>query len=60
MGISVPFFKKHAHSSYLKGLEETGITLDKIPSINQMNKKMSQFGWGAVAVRGFIPPWAFM
>jgi len=60
MGISVPFFKKHAHSSYLKGLEETGITLDKIPSINQMNKKMSQFGWGVVAVRGFIPPWAFM
>jgi phenylalanine-4-hydroxylase len=25
-----------------------------------MNAKMSTFGWGAVAVRGFIPPWAFM
>ena len=29
MGISVPFFKKHAHSSYLIGLQETGITIDK-------------------------------
>ena len=60
MGISVPFFKKHAHSSYLIGLQETGITIDKIPSIDGMNSKMSKFGWGAVAVRGFIPPWAFM
>ena len=60
MGISVPFFKKHAHSSYLVGLKETGITIDKIPSIDEMNAKMSKFGWGAVAVRGFIPPWAFM
>ena len=60
MGISVPFFKKHAHSSYLIGLQETGITIDKIPSIDEMNSKMSKFGWGAVAVRGFIPPWAFM
>ena len=25
-----------------------------------MNEKLSNFGWGAVAVRGFIPPWAFM
>ena len=25
-----------------------------------MNEKMSKIGWGAVPVRGFIPPWAFM
>jgi phenylalanine-4-hydroxylase len=25
-----------------------------------MNKKMSRIGWGAVPVRGFIPPWVFM
>ncbi len=60
MNISIPFFKKHAHHSYLEGLRETGITLNKIPSIDNMNKKMSKIGWGAVAVRGFIPPWAFM
>ena len=60
MNISIPFFKKHAHSSYIEGLSKTGITLDKIPSIENMNKKMSNIGWGAVPVRGFIPPWAFM
>ena len=60
MDISVPFFKKYAHSSYYDGLNETGITFNKIPSINKMNEKMSKIGWGAVPVRGFIPPWAFM
>ncbi len=60
MGISIPFFKKHAHQSYYDGLHKTGITFDKIPSIKTMNKKMSKIGWGAVPVRGFIPPWAFM
>tara|TARA_B100000212_G_scaffold113783_1_gene84808 strand:- start:4083 stop:5282 length:1200 start_codon:yes stop_codon:yes gene_type:complete len=60
MDISVPFFKKYAHSSYYDGLNKTGITFDKIPSINKMNEKMSKIGWGAVPVRGFIPPWAFM
>tara|TARA_B100001113_G_scaffold83946_1_gene66775 strand:- start:1381 stop:2595 length:1215 start_codon:yes stop_codon:yes gene_type:complete len=60
MDISIPFFKKHAHQSYYDGLNKTGITLDKIPSIKNMNEKMSKIGWGAVPVRGFIPPWAFM
>ena len=60
MNISIPFFKKHAHSSYYDGLNKTGITFDKIPSIEIMNEKMSIIGWGAVPVRGFIPPWAFM
>tara|TARA_Y100001970_G_scaffold183307_1_gene222929 strand:- start:484 stop:1692 length:1209 start_codon:yes stop_codon:yes gene_type:complete len=60
MDISVPFFKKYAHSSYFEGLNITGITFDKIPSIQNMNEKMSKIGWGAVPVRGFIPPWAFM
>ena len=60
MDISIPFFKKHAHSSYFEGLNKTGITFNKIPSIKDMNEKMSKIGWGAVPVRGFIPPWAFM
>jgi len=60
MNISIPFFKKHAHSSYFEGLNKTGISFNKIPSIKNMNKKMSKIGWGAVPVRGFIPPWAFM
>ena len=60
MEISIPFFKKHAHHTYFKGLKKTGITFDKIPSIERMNYKMNKFGWGAVAVRGFIPPAIFM
>ena len=60
MKISIPFFKKYAHHSYFDGLKKTGITFDRIPSIENMNKKMNQFGWGAVAVRGFIPPEIFM
>ena len=60
MDISIPFFKRHAHHSYYDGLRKTGISFDRIPSISDMNKKLSNFGWGAVAVRGFIPPWAFM
>ena len=60
MDISIPFFKKHAHHSYFEGLQKTGITLNKIPSIKYMNEKMSEFGWGAVAVRGFVPPEIFM
>ena len=54
------FFTEHAHPSYLNGLELTGIPLDRIPKVAEMNEKLSQFGWGAVCVRGFIPPLAFL
>ena len=60
MRISKAFFEKHAHISYLEGLKKTGITIDRIPHVNDMDYKLSQFGWGAVCVRGFIPPAAFM
>ena len=60
MKISTKFFKEHAHSSYLEGLEKTGITINKIPDIDLINKKLNYFGWSAVCVRGFIPPNAFM
>tara|TARA_B100000029_G_scaffold90255_1_gene80074 strand:+ start:795 stop:2525 length:1731 start_codon:yes stop_codon:yes gene_type:complete len=60
MMVSVPFFKKNAHPIYLKGLKQTGIPLDKIPRVDDMDKKLDKFGWGAVAVQGFIPPSAFM
>ena len=60
MYISVPFYKEHAHPVYLEGLQKTGIPLDQIPNINSMDQKLDTFGWGAVAVKGFIPPTAFM
>ena len=48
-----------AHESYLKGLAATGIGLERIPSLDEMNLKLAQIGWSAVAVRGFIPPAVF-
>ena len=60
MKISISFFKKNADSSYLKGLKKTGVTIDKIPKIKEINKALIKIGWQAVCVRGFIPPHAFM
>lgn len=60
MLISIPFFKKHAHPVYLEGLTKTGIPIDRIPHVKEMDEKLDKFGWGAVAVKGFIPPAAFM
>lgn len=54
------FLSRNAHSSYLGGLEKTGITIDRIPSISEISEKLKAFGWQAVPVSGFIPPAAFM
>jgi phenylalanine-4-hydroxylase len=48
-----------AHPRYLAGLAETGIDVERIPSIDEMNLKLARAGWSAVAVRGFIPPAVF-
>lgn len=48
-----------AHPAYREGLAATGISVDRIPSIAEMNEKLGRFGWGAVCVDGFIPPRAF-
>lgn len=48
-----------AHESYLRGLEATGIGLDRIPSLDEMNEPLARLGWRAVAVRGFVPPAVF-
>jgi phenylalanine-4-hydroxylase len=58
--ISNAFFAKHAHQKYLDGLSETGISVDRIPLIEEMDQCLRQFGWQAVAVSGFIPPAVFM
>ena len=57
---NVDFLKKHAHESYLDGLQKTGISIDTIPHINDMNERLSLIGWRAVVVDGFVPPAAFM
>ena len=49
-----------AHSSYLTGLEKTGVSIQEIPNMYGMNRILKEIGWAAVAVDGFIPPNAFM
>ena len=60
MKINVDFFTSNGHKSYIEGLEGTGISLEEIPRIEDMDNKLSEIGWGAVCVRGFIHPQAFM
>lgn len=57
---NVDYLSKVAHHSYLDGLKKTGIEIDNIPSMYGMNRILSEIGWAAVAVDGFIPPNAFM
>jgi phenylalanine-4-hydroxylase len=49
-----------AHLVYLEGLARTGIDLERIPHIEQMNRCLQNIGWRAVVVDGFIPPAIFM
>lgn len=58
--ISRAFFSRAAHQKYLDGLKETGISVDRIPKIEEMDECLKAHGWRAVAVNGFIPPAAFM
>ena len=60
MEVSKSFFKDHAHKAYLQGLLNTGVSIDCIPNINDMDKKLNAIDWRAVPVRGFLPPTIFM
>ncbi len=48
-----------AHPAYANGLPETGISVERIPRVEEMDECLGEYGWGAVAVDGFIPPRAF-
>ncbi len=54
------YLPKVSHGSYIKGLMQTGISIDTIPHMYGMNRILRKIGWAAVAVDGFIPPSAFM
>lgn len=49
-----------AEHAYFDGLAKTGIGLDAIPRIEEMNTCLSELGWRAVVVDGFLPPAVFM
>lgn len=54
------FLKNHAHPFYLEGLKKTGITIDKIPKISDIDQALQKIAWQARPVSGFIPPSIFM
>ena len=48
--------ERSAHPAYARGLSQTGMSVERIPSIADMDSCLSDFGWGAVCVAGCIPP----
>ncbi len=52
--------KNRAHPVYFDGLSRTGISVEHIPSVDEMNNCLDKLGWQAIVVDGFIPPQAFM
>jgi phenylalanine-4-hydroxylase len=52
--------KNIAYYPYIPGLKKAGLTIEKIPSLQEMNNALAKIGWGAVTVDGFIPSAAFM
>jgi len=54
------YLKDVAYYPYIPGLQKAGLTIERIPRLQEMNDALAQIGWGAVTVDGFIPPAAFM
>lgn len=54
------YLKNVAYYPYIPGLEQAGLSIEKIPHLQEMNDALGKIGWGAVTVDGFIPPVAFM
>jgi phenylalanine-4-hydroxylase len=60
MKIASDFFAETAHKKYLEGLTETGISVERIPLVSEMDERLKKIGWRAVGVSGFIPPSVFL
>ena len=54
------YLKDIAYYPYIPGLEAAGLSIEKVPDLQDMNDALKKIGWGAVTVDGFIPPAAFM
>ena len=52
--------KDRAHSSYLEGLYALGLSDDRLPRVEEVNRILEKVGWFAVVVNGFIPPQIYM
>jgi phenylalanine-4-hydroxylase len=49
------FLKDAAHEAYVGGLRASGISVEKIPNVMEMNRALAPYGWGAANIDGFIP-----
>ncbi|WHX98301.1 aromatic amino acid hydroxylase [Neobacillus sp. DY30] len=49
------YLKDTAHQAYVGGLKSSGISVEKIPNVTDMNKALEPYGWGAANIDGFIP-----
>jgi len=50
------FFSRHAVPAYVDGITKTGMHMDRIPKIDDIDAHLQEFGWGAIGVSGFTPP----
>jgi phenylalanine-4-hydroxylase len=57
---AMAFFPENAVSTYVPGFKKTGLQVDRIPHVDEIDRALQDFGWGAVPVVGFIAPWAFI
>jgi len=53
------FLEGRAHPAYLEGLRASGISIEAIPQVEEMNRCLRPYGWGAETIGGFIPGVAF-
>jgi phenylalanine-4-hydroxylase len=53
------FLKDIAHPAYVNGLKDSGIKIESIPKVEDMNTSLTKVGWGAVTIDGLIPGSAF-
>lgn len=53
------FLKDTAHPAYVEGLLASGIDIEAIPKVSDMNERLAKIGWGAVIIDGLIPGVAF-
>ncbi|MFD3448425.1 aromatic amino acid hydroxylase [Microbacteriaceae bacterium 4G12] len=53
------FLKNVAHPAYVEGLLSSGIGIEAIPKVEEMNACLSRVRWGAATIDGLIPGVAF-
>ncbi|MBO9131179.1 aromatic amino acid hydroxylase [Bacillus sp. 165] len=53
------FLKDVAHPAYVEGLLSSGINIEAIPRVEEMNACLARSGWGAATIDGLIPGVAF-